>query len=163
MIQGVLQRLQILEQSDGKLVLRELPLLDWLVASVIVLFGIGAAIGALWLTALVALIIAALFVLMARTRIILLSAEDNMLQVRYQSPLRSSTVLQMGLHELSRAYLREDDDGSTQIMLVTVMGEEWGLSVYSRDLRPWKDDIVIAINAVLHQEHKRVPDPGAVI
>jgi pheromone shutdown protein TraB len=163
MIQGVLQRLQILEQSEGKLVLRELPLLDWLIAGAVLLFAIAAAVGALWLTALVAFVVAMLFVLMARTRIIVFSAEDNMLRVRYQSPLRSSTVLQMGLHELSRAYLSEDDDSCTQVMLVTVMGDEWGLSVYSRDLRPWKDDIVLAINAVLHQEHKRVPDPDAVI
>jgi pheromone shutdown protein TraB len=163
MIQGVLQRLQILEQSEGKLVLRELPLLDWLIAGAVLMFAIAAAVGALWLTALVAFIVAMLFVLMARTRIIVFSAEDNMLRVRYQSLLRSSTVLQMGLHELSRAYLSEDDDSCTQVMLVTVMGDEWGLSVYSRDLRPWKDDIVLAINAVLHQEHKRVPDPDAVI
>lgn len=163
MIQGVLQRLQILEVSDCKLVLRELPLLDWLVAGVLLLIGLGMAVATLWITALVAVTVGILFVLLARTRLILFNAEDNMLRVSYQSPLRTTTVLQMGLHEISRAYLNADDSGGTQIMLVTVMGDEWGLSVYSRDLRPWKDDIVIAINAVLHQAHKHVPEPESVI
>ncbi len=163
MIQGVLQRLQVLEQSENKLLLRELPLLDWAIAGSMLLFALGTAVVGVWLTAVLGIVAGVVFVLLARTRIILFHAEDNTLRVSYQSPLRTTTVLQMGLHEISRAYLSVDESGSSQIMLVTVMGEEWGLSVYSRDLRPWKEDIVIAINAVLHQEHKRVPDPDAGI
>ena len=57
------------------------------------------------------------------------------------------------LHRLSKAYLHIADDGQTQIILLDVLGNKSGLSVYSQDVRLWKAEIVAAINDILREAH----------
>jgi hypothetical protein len=103
------------------------------------------------------------FVMQGRIRVIRFDADANTMTVEYVYLYKRIHASTKPLHEISRAYLDKADDDSTQIILVDVTGEEAGLSVYSRDIRPWKEEIVIAINTVLHEAHKDDADPEAVI
>jgi hypothetical protein len=114
-------------------------------------------------TVIVAIAIALLLVLQARLRLIIFTTEPNLMQVLLQSPLRSQIATEISLHEISRAYLKKDDAGGTQIVLVQTDGEEMGLSVYSKDMRDWKEEIVIAINEILHNAHKDDPNRDVMI
>jgi hypothetical protein len=163
MISGILQRLTIIEFTDIRLVLRELPFLEWLLAGILWIAAINFVLFGLWATAVAALLLGGYFVLQAHIRTIIFDADTNLMTVENMTLFNREVVSVKELHEISRAYLEKDDDGSTQIMLVDVVGDEMGLSVYSRDMRPWKEDIVVAINTVLHQAHKDDPDPDAVI
>jgi hypothetical protein len=163
MISGILQRLTIIEFTDIRLVLRELPLLEWLLAGILWIAAINFVLFGLWATAVASLLLGGYFVLQAHIRTIIFDADTNLMTVENMTLFNREIVSVKELHEISRAYLEKDDDGNTQIMLVDVVGDEMGLSVYSRDMRPWKEDIVVAINTVLHQAHKDDPDPDAVI
>jgi hypothetical protein len=158
MFAGVFQKMNILYMSDSRLVLRELPLLDWLVALVILLAALIMWIASLTISAVIAIAVALFMVLQAHLRLVVFTTEPNLMQVLFQSPLRSRLTDEISLHEISRAYLKKDDLGGTQIILVKTDGEEMGLSVYSKDLRDWKEEIVIAINAILHEAHKNDPN-----
>lgn len=164
MINGVLQRLTITEfRDDVYLVLREQPLLEWLVAVIVAIIALNLAIFDFRITAFAALAISLFFIIQAKIRLIRFDAAANTMTVEYVYLYRREAVSTKALHEISRAYLAKSDDGSTQIILVDVTGEEAGLSVYSRDMTAWKDDIVLAINTVLHEAHKDDPHPEAVI
>lgn len=154
MFLGVLQRLSIIQQTENQLILRELPLLDWGIAILLAMTAMMLTIVQFWISAGVAAGVALFFIIQGRTRPISFDVDSNQMLIRYQTPLSSQIATDMGLHEIQRAYLYKGDDDSTQIVLLRVDGEELGLSVYSKDLHPWKDDIVIAINAILHEAHK---------
>jgi hypothetical protein len=147
---GVFNRQTIVEQSGGRLVLRERPLAEWLFAAVIVLAGFNAAIFQFRVTVIAALLIAAFVVLRAKTRYIIFDAPSETLQIVFQTPLKRETVNTIELPKVKRAYLKKDEDGHTQIILVDVFEQEMGLSVYSRDMTSWKEDVILAINAFLH-------------
>ncbi len=153
------QRLTIIENRPDRLVLQEQPLIDWLVALLLVVIGANIALFfQLWLSFATALVVAIIFVVRARMRIITFDAPSDLLTVEYRSFTERRIVLEKPLHEISRAYLQKEDDGSTQIVLVDVLGGEMGLSAYTQESTPWKEPIVIAINAVLHEAHKDDPD-----
>lgn len=154
MIDGILQRLTITEQTQSRLVLRELPLLEILVVGSLMLLAFNFAIFELLVTAIIAILLGVFFAFQAKMRRITFDADANMLIVTLQSLRRDDVVLQYELHKISRAYLSKDERGYSQIILVSVTGDEMGLSVYSRDLVAWKEPIVIAINAILHEAHK---------
>lgn len=154
MLQGVIQRLQIIHQTDTKLVLRELPLLDWGIAFLLGITTIIIAIAQFWVSAGVAGGIALFFVLQGRMRLITFDADANIMQIEHHTPLRKHIINELTLESIQRAYLYKGDDDGTQIILVHVDGEELGISVYSNDVNIWKDDIVIAINAILYEAHK---------
>lgn len=156
MIDGVLQKLVITKQTRTLLILREQPLLEWVMAGVLFIVAINAGLlFNLWITAVGALIIGIYMVAwQAQTRIITFDANANTLVVALNTPLRQQIVTQEALHDIIRAYLAKDENGATQIILVRANGDEMGLSVYSRDANPWKETITIAINAVLHEAHK---------
>jgi hypothetical protein len=151
---GVLQRLSIIEQSSQRLVLRELPLMEWLFAGALFLTAINLAFFDLWITAMITVVIALAYSLQTRLRLIVFDVASGTIQVWYQYPLKQKMVNQERLDEISRAYLSQDDTGATQIVLVKTNGLEMGLSVYSQDVKNWKEVVVIAINAILHEAHR---------
>lgn len=151
---GVLQRLSIIEQSPQRLVLRELPLMEWLFAGALFLTAINLAFFDLWITAMITVVIALAYSLQTRIRLIVFDVASGTMQVWYQYPLKQKMVNQERLDEISRAYLSQDDTGATQIVLVKTNGLEMGLSVYSQDVKDWKEVVVIAINAILHEAHR---------
>jgi hypothetical protein len=163
MINGVLQRLRIVEFDDTRLILRELPLLEWAIVGVLFIVAFNLALFQLWITAIATLLIGMVFAAQARMRVVRFDADSNLMTVEYVYLYKRLPVESKFLHEISRAYLEKADDGSTQIILVDVTGEKMGLSVYSQDVRPWKDEIVVAINTVLHEAHRDDADPEAVI
>lgn len=164
MIIGILQKLSIIDRSDVRLVLRELPLFDWLAA-----FGLLLLALIMWLanfapiSAVISIGMALFLVLFAKTRLIIFTTQPNLMQVILQSPLQSRIAKEISLHQISRAYLKKDEEGGTQVILVQSDGEELGLSVYSKDLRDWKEEIVIAINEILHNAHKDDPNRGLMV
>ena len=154
MLQGVIQRLYIIEQSKTRLSLREYPLLDWAVAFLLAVTVIILMIADFQISAGVAGGVALFFIIQGRIRTITFDADSDTMQISYQSPLRKQVATEILLHDIQRAYLYKGDDEGTQIILVHVNGEELGISVYSEDISVWKDDIVIAINAILYEAHK---------
>lgn len=155
---GILQRLIIIEQTETRLILRELPLFDYAVAFALIITGLILSVVNFWFSAGIAAVIALYFILQGRVRMIVFDADTGGMIVLYQTPLKKVPVSEIDLAEIKRAYLFKGDDGGTQIILVQVDGEEIGISVYSNDMNPWKDDIVIAINAILYQAHKASKD-----
>ena len=149
MISGVLQRLEIVRRAKGYLTLRELPLLEWLIVASLFIASINMAVFNLTLTAVGMLLVGIVIGLMSRMRYIIFDAQADQMSVVYRNLLRQRVVQSMLTEEIVRAYLSQNDDGATQIILVTTQGE-MGLSVYSRDLRPWKEEVVIAINEFLY-------------
>ena len=154
MLHGVIQRLRIIHQTDTTLILRELPLLDWGLAFFLAITSLILVISQFWTSAGVAAGVALFFILQGRTRLITFDADTNFLNIEYQTPLRKQVINELPLQNIQRAYLYKGDDDGTQIVLVHIDGEELGISVYSRDVNIWKDDIVIAINTILHEAHK---------
>lgn len=158
------QRLTVIENQPDYLVLQEQPLLDWLIALLLLVLGANIALFfQLWLSFVTAVVVVMIFVARTRTRIITFDAPNDLLTVAYRSFTERQVVLKKPLHEISRAYLRKDADGSTQIILVDVFGDEMGLSAHTQGTTPWKEPLVIAINAVLHEAHKNNPDGDGVI
>ncbi|MGJ3238674.1 MAG: hypothetical protein ACFE0Q_08215 [Anaerolineae bacterium] len=154
MIQGVIQRLKIVYETDTRLVLRELPLLDWAAAFMLVLIGLGLSLFDFWVSAVLAAGLAFYFVLQGRVRLIEFDAPTARMIVQYRTPFSQSIASDIDLYTVHRAYLFKGDDGGTQVILVRADGEELGISVYSSDPSPWKEAVVIAINALLHEVHK---------
>lgn len=163
MILGLLQKLDIIRQSDTELLLREQPLLEWLAAGVLTVIAINMALLDLSLTAGAAFLIGLYLIVQAQTRLIHFNAASDTLTVSLKGLLRNQQPVQERLANISRAYLQQDEEGATQIILVRVDGEEMGLSVHSRDAKPWKEEITIAINELLHEAHRDDADPDAVI
>lgn len=162
LLNGILQRLSIIEQTDSRLVLRELPLLDWGLAFLLLLITAILWISNLGISAVISLALAFFLVLQSRVRLIIFQTSPNLMQIFLQSPLQSRVVNEISLHQINRAYLHKDDSGS-QIILVQTDGSEMGLSVFSHELRDWKEPIVIAINAILHNAHKDEPNQELII
>lgn len=154
MLHGVIQRLQIIHQTDDKLILRELPLLDWGLAFFLAITTLVLVISEFWVSAGVAGGVALFFILQGRMRLITFDADANFMRIDYQTPLRKQVINEIPLQNIQRAYLYKGEDDGTQIVLVHIDGEELGISIYSRDVTIWKDDIVIAINTILHEAHK---------
>jgi hypothetical protein len=152
-INGVLQRLTIVEASPTRLFLREQPLLSWLITTVLAVIALSLLIFQLYGTAFLALVIAGVFLLDAYSRIITFDAVANTMTIDHVYLYKRQRVNILELHQLSEAYLHTTDDGHTQIILIDNTGNEFGLSVYSRDVRLWKAEIVTAINTVLREAH----------
>lgn len=153
MIWGVLQRLTIGQQTRQRLVLRELPLLEWVIVGSLFTIGINLSIAGLTLSAVGAMVIGVILINLSRIREIVFDAEADAMVVVYQYLLRQNTVNHIELDEILRASLNQDDNGATQILLITTRGE-MGLSVYSRDLTDWKETVVFAINEFLHNARR---------
>ena len=153
-MKGILQRLNIIQQTDTQLVLRELPLLDYLIAFALIVVALIVSVASFRASAGIAVILALFFVLQGRVRLIVFDATAGNMMVYYQTPIRKAPVSEINLADIQRAYLYKGDSGGTQIILVRMEGEEMGISVYSSDMTRWKDDIVIAINAILHQAYR---------
>lgn len=151
MIWGVFQHLRIITTTPGRLVLRELPLLEWLMAFAVMLLGFNFIIMNMTITAVGAFLVALVIVMSSRSRILIFDAAERELRILFQYPLRQRVVNQIPLAQIDRAYLSKDDNDSTQIILVTQRGD-MGLSVYSRDNRPWKEDVCRAINDFLRSQ-----------
>jgi len=158
MIQGVIQRLSIVQQSDLRLMLREYPLLDWGIAFALCMLALALFVADFAVSAVIAGGIGIYFLLTGRVRQLDFNVATGQLLINYQTPIRNQTVSEIPLHEIQRAYLLQGDDGATQIILVRIDGEELGISVYSDDVAPWKETIVIAINAVLFAAHQHTDD-----
>jgi len=157
MIFGVLQQLRIIVREPGRLLLRELPLLEWLIASLLFIAALNMTYFELHLTALAALAAGILLALLARLREIELDTDSRELRIYYQYPLWRRQVNAISFDQIVRVSLHRADDGATQIILVTHEAD-MGLSVYSRDLRPWKEEVTVAINEVLRQGRRRDED-----
>ena len=162
-LQGILQKLSISYKSDARLVLRELPLFDWLMALALFLFALIMWIMNFAVSSLIAIGIAIFLVAQARMRLVIFTTDPNLMQVLLQNLWQSSIAHEVSLHQISRAYLKKDDEGGTQVILVQTDGAELGLSVYSKDLRDWKEEIVIAINEILHNAHKDDPNKQMMV
>lgn len=150
-INGVLQKLNIIEHNDTRLVLREYPLGEWLGVLALLLTSVNTIFWGFELTAIVAVAAAVVVGARANIRRITFDISDNHMTIHMRSPLRRHMVNQIPLQQIEKAYLSTSKTDHTQIVLVRTTGDEMGLSVYSRDVRPWKDDIVRAINAILQQ------------
>jgi hypothetical protein len=153
-INGVLQRLTIVEASPTHLILREQPLLSWLITALLAVIALSLLIFQLYTTAILALVLAVFFLLDAHSRIITFDAAANTMTIDLVHLYKRQTVNTLDLHRISEAHLHIADDGHTQIILIDGMGDEFGLSVYSRDVRPWKAEIVAAINTLLEKSQQ---------
>lgn len=158
MIQGVIQRLNIIQQSEQRLILREYPLLDWGIAFALFTLALALSVSNFTVSAVIAGGIGIYFLLTGRVRTIDFNVPYSKVLTSYQTPLSNKTVSDIALEDIQRAYLLQGDDAGTQIVLVRTDGEELGISVYSDDIASWKDDIVIAINAVLFVAHQQNED-----
>lgn len=148
MIMGVLQQLRIVERNRTRLILRELPLLEWIFAFALVIVAFNLLILNVSLTAVASIVAAVLVVLLSRIRFVIFDAEDKAMRIEFQYPLLRRVVNRLPLIQVERVILREDPKGPSQIIMLTQQGE-LGLSVYSRDPRPWKQELCQVINAWL--------------
>jgi hypothetical protein len=152
---SIFQKIDIIEKTKQRLLLRELPRLEWIFAGIVLMLGINMAVLGLNLTAAAAIAMGVVVAIGSRVRVIVFDAVAEEMVVVYQYPLRRLVVNSLQLEDIRRAYLRVADDaeagadGATQVVLVTAQGE-MGLSVYSKDQRPWKEALVFAINEFLH-------------
>jgi EamA domain-containing membrane protein RarD len=153
MINGVLQRLTIVEASPTRFILREQPLLSRLITALLAVIAVSLLIFQLYTTAIIAFVIAGIFLLDAHSRVIVFDAAANSMTIEHVYLYKCQRVNTLELHTLRKAYLHTAEDGHTQIILIDGMGDEFGLSVYSRDVRPWKAEIVTAINTILREAH----------
>lgn len=158
-LSGILQRLSIIQQTETKLTLRELPLSDWAIVFALLIIGAMIAIAGFLTTSGIAFGLALFFLFQGKIRLIDFDADTGNMTITYQSLLKKETVSQIELAMIQRAYLYRGDDGGTQIILVSADGEESGISVYSNDMQDWKEPIVIAINAVLFEALKNTEKP----
>ena len=158
MIQGVIQRLIIVQQSEGRLLLREYPLLDWGIAFALFTLALALSVANFLVSAVIAGGIGIYFLLTGRVRTIDFDTSRGKILTSYQTPISNQAVSDIPLDDIQHAYLLKGDDAGTQIILVRTDGEELGISVYSNDIASWKDDIVIAINAVLFTAHQQSND-----
>lgn len=155
MFQDVIQRLFIVQQTKTRLVLRELPLLDWIIAFGLTMIGLVMSFWGFWLSTGIAGAIACYFIIQGQVRMIYFDVAEEGMAVSIQTPFSKETVNAVKLDEIRRSYLFRGDDDGSQIVLVHQSGEESGISVYSEDLSNWKEPIVIAINGILHEYRKQ--------
>lgn len=153
-----MQKLTITRQTETHLVLRELPLLDYGIAFVVLITSLILLVANFWISAGIAAVIALYFIFQGKMRLICFDADAGKMLIHYQTPLKKETVSDIQLSDIQRAYLFKGDDEGTQIILLRGDAEEMGISAYSNDMTPWKDDIVIAINAILHEAYKANSD-----
>lgn len=163
MFQSILQRLTIVHESDDQLVLREQPIMDWGIAAALVLTGLIMLIAAFWITGILAFAFAAFFFLQANTRTITFNTNPNIMCIRYQSLLNQNQICEVSLHSISRAYLHRGEDDGVQVVLTMTDGEEMGLSSYIKDKVTWQEDVVLAINGLLHNAHKDDPNRDLMV
>ncbi len=156
---SVLQRLMITENSTQRLVLRELPMMEWLAA--LVLFNIGVSltlVAPLW-SAGVATALGLVFALTSRVRYVVFDrAAENMI-VFHRDLLGRRQINAVALDDIVSARLYEGDDGGTQVLLMTHDAQH-GLSLYSRGGEDWKEAAVIAINQFIKtDDDDPLPEP----
>ena len=151
---STLQRMRIIRRDRGLLVLRELPLIEWSSAVLLLIVAVNFTFFSLMVTALAAIIVAVALVVTARTRTITFSVETSRMSVE-SGPFVTTLVSEMPLVEIQRAELAVDSDGFSQIMLRTY-DDLYGFSIHSKDSQPWKPEIVLAINQLL--DHFRGED-----
>lgn len=143
-----IQRLTIAEQTATRLILREHPRLEWLAALALLLGTVIPLAMNLTFTAVATLAAAILVAGRARTRDIILDQETGKMTITFQNVLGKRTANEFPLSEIQQVYLKTDERGSSQIILVMEKGES-GLSVYSKDATDWKNGIVDAVNQFL--------------
>lgn len=153
MLTSLFQKIDIIEQTKKRLLLRELPRMEWFFSAIVLMLGINMAIFGLNLTAAVAIALGLIVGFGSRIRIIVFDVQAEEMVIVYQYPLRRVVVNTTLLEEVTRAYLSTAEDNATQVILLTQQGE-MGLSVYSKDARPWKEVLVFAINEFLHHYRK---------
>lgn len=167
MIHGVIQRLRIIRHTPSYLLMREYPLLEWLMVAAVLFGVVNTALLGLYLTAVGALVIGIVIALVSRIRVVEFDAPAGEMRVSWRYVLMQRHANTIPLDRIMRAYLMKNDDDYTQVIIVTTEGE-MGLSVHSKDLHPWKEDIVFAINEVLHtyrlmqQEEKQDSQPDVI-
>jgi len=143
-----IQRLTIAEQTATRLILREQPRLEWLAALALLLGTVIPFAMNLTFTAVATLAAAILVAGRARTRDIILDQETGKMTITFQNVLGKRTANEFSLSEIQQVYLKTDERGSSQIILVMETGES-GLSVYSKDATDWKNGIVYSVNDFL--------------
>lgn len=143
-----IQRLTIIEQAATRLVLREQPRLEWLAALVLLICSVIPFAMNLTITGVATLAAAIIVAGRARTRDIIFDRDAGTMTITFRNAIQKQIANEMPLIDIQRAYLKEDDTGSSQIILATVHGES-GLSVYSKDVTDWKTDILEAVNGFL--------------
>lgn len=158
MIQSVFQRMMIIHESDAQLILREQPILDWVIAAAMLLTGFIMLIAQFWITGFLSLAFAVLFYVQASTRTVIFDTDPNMMIVELQSLVGQRVLNEVSLHSISRAYLYRGEDGGVQVVLTMTDGEEMGLSSYIKHEVTWQEEIVLAINGLLHGAHKDDPN-----
>ena len=163
MIQSVFQRMMIIHESDEQLILREQPILDWVIAAAMVLTGLIMLIAQFWVTAFLSLAFAGLFFTQASTRTVTFDTDPNMMTILLQSLVGQRLLNEVSLHSISRAYLYRGEDGGMQVVLTMTDGEELGLSGYFKTEVTWQEDIVLAINAILHNAHRDDPNRDLMV
>ena len=144
-MQGTLQQISIVENKPTRIVLREIPRLDWIVMGALFAIALVLMVFGLVISGFIAVVVGIIIGLRSHVRYIILDTETDTLSITHNAVLRTHIVFQAELDHVLRIYLETDDVGYSQIMLVHG-GEEFALSVYSLDGRAWKETIVIAIN-----------------
>jgi hypothetical protein len=158
MIQTVFQRLIIIYQSDARLVLREQPIFDWVIVATLTLIAFIMFIAQFWVTGILAIGFAAYLILQAKTRLVSFDTDPNLMTVILKNLLSQQIANEVSLYSISRAYLFRGEDGGSQIILTLTDGEELGLTNYFKDAAVWQEEVVLAINGILHKAHKDDPN-----
>jgi hypothetical protein len=163
MIQTVLQRLIIIYQTDARLVLREQPIFDWVIVATLTLIAAIMFIAQFWVTGILAIGFAGYLILQTKTRLISFDTDPNLMTVILQNLLSQQITNEVSLHSISRAYLFRGEDGGLQIILTLTDGEELGLTNYFKDAALWQEEVVLAINGILHSAHKDDPNRDLMV
>lgn len=163
MMQSILQRLIIIHQTDARLVLREHPIFDWVLVASATLLTMIMFIAQFWITGILTIIFAGYFLLQAKTRLISFDTDPNLMTVILQNFFGQQVVNEVSLHNISRAYLYRGEDGGSQIILTMSDGEELGLTHYFKDVAIWQEEVVLAINSILHSAHKDDPNRDLMV
>lgn len=149
MIQSVLQKITITMQTSTRLILREQPLLEWLLVGMLCMISALLLIAGLRLTSGAAFLIALFFFLRAPTRYIIFDVEEHHFLIQHSFPLYKKTINHKPLAELVRAELYIGEDEGTQIILMDTAENQFGLSGYTQEINAEKEEIVLAINKLL--------------
>lgn len=149
----LLQRLSIYEQKPTRLVLRELPRLNWFFASLLFLVGFGMMGFQLMPTAVVAVLMGVLVGVSSQTQYIVFDKNEGKMSVIRSRFRQNKTITTIPLEDIKMAFFYVDEEGSSQAVLI-LSDDMSGLSTRSRVGEDWKKEVVIAVNKFLNVDKK---------
>ncbi|GAB1420472.1 hypothetical protein MASR2M15_05700 [Anaerolineales bacterium] len=143
------QRIEIDQVSAERLLLKELPRLEWAFALLLIVVAIVMGLIGLQLSSVVAFVLSILVVARANSQWWDFDQSARTLHVYRRNTLgRKQTLMTLPLHEIKGAEVHEYDNGSVQVSLI-LDKKEGGISNCDAYGLAWKTEIAAAINGFL--------------